>query len=263
MRPYIGITGFMSRNEVKWAWDAFEKTRLSPDYKLMVGVLASLKTLYGHANKWPNRYPAVKDISGIFIQDATMLNLVHYNSKNTDMLFVQLMALTELIGVELFDGFQLNIAWPNELEILAYKAHYPGKKIVLQVGGDDFETIENSPEKLVERLMVYDVGLIDYVLLDTSGGKGKTLDPEKLKDYLAAIDKESDFHDMGVGVAGGLSWDTMHLLKPLLKQIPYLSIDAEGKLRNENDHLDMSLVEGYVRKAAEVFWVNILKNRKR
>jgi hypothetical protein len=191
-----------------------------------------------------------------------MLNLVHYNSKNTDMLFVQLMALTELIGPELFNGFQLNIAWPNELEILAYKARYPDKKIVLQVGGDAFEMIENSPEKLVERLMMYDVELIDCILLDLSGGKRKTLDPENLKNYLAAIDKESGFHDMGVGVAGGLSCDTMLLIKSLLKQVSYLSIDAEGKLRNENDHLDMGFIEGYIRKAAEIFRVNILRNRK-
>ena len=258
MKPYIGITGFMGRDEVKWAWDAFKKTRLAPDYMLMVGVLASLKTLYGHTNKWPNRYPAVKDISGIFIQDSGMLNLVHYNSKNTDMLFVQLMALTELIGPESFNGFQLNIAWPSELEILAYKAHYPGKKIVLQVGRNAFEMIENSPGKLVGRMVIY-VGLVDYILLDPSGGEGKTLDPEKMQDYLIAI-KESGFHNIGVGVAGGLSQDTLYLLKPLLKQISYLSIDAEGRLRNENDHLDMGFVEGYIRKAVEIFRANILKN---
>ncbi len=259
MRPYIGITGFMSRDEVKWAWDAFKNTRLVPDYMLMVGVLASLKTLYGHTNKWPNRYPAVENISGIFIQDPGMLNLVHYNSKNTDMLFVQLMALTELIGSELFNGFQLNIAWPDELELLSYKSHYPDKKIVLQIGSGAFKEIENSPKKLVERLGLY-AGLIDYILLDMSGGKGKPLDTEILKEYLRAIKVSFAGIDIGLGVAGGLGPDTMHLVNPLSEEFSDLGIDAEGKLRNENDHLDMGFVEGYIRKAAEIFWVNILKN---
>lgn len=75
------------------------------------------------------------------------------------------------------------------------------------IGITRFMTIENS-----------DVGLIDYVLLDLSGGKGKMLDPKKLKDYLAAIDKESGFHDMGVGVAGGLSWDTMYFILTLTRK---------------------------------------------
>lgn len=251
IRPYIGITGFMSRDEVKWAWNAFEKTRLTDDYMLMVGVLASLKTLYGHTNKWPNRYPAVKDISAIFRQNPDVLNLVHYNSKNTELLFVQLMALTEFIGTQLFDGFQLNIPWPNELELVSYKSHYPSKKIVLQVGGGALEMIENSPGRLAERLMMY-VEVVDYMLLDPSGGKGKLFDAKNMGDYLRTI-KGLPLKNVGFGVAGGLSRSTMHLIEPLLEEFPDISIDAEGRLRNENDYLDMNLVEGYISKASETF----------
>ncbi len=203
MRPYIGITGFMSQYEVILARNAFLKERQNPDYLLMVGVLASLKTLYGHTNKRPNRYPILKDVRQIFIHDPgilNMLNLIHYNSKNTELLFTQLMAITESMGKQLFHGFQLNIAWPDELELLSYKSHYPDKKIVLQIGSGAFEEIENSPEKLVERLGLY-AGLIDYILLDMSGGKGKPLNTEILKEYLRAIKVSFARMDIGLGVA--------------------------------------------------------------
>ncbi len=253
MRPYIGITGFMSRDEVRLAYDFFKKARLAPDYMFMVGVLASLKTLYGFVNKRPNRYPMKKSISEIFIPDPDIdiLNLVHYNTKNTELLFVQLMAMTELIGVERFDGFQLNIPWPDELELLTYKFYYPDKKIVLQVGGGALEMIQNSPEKLVKRLTRY-TDLVDYILLDPSGGRGKIFDGEQLLNYLVAAE-DGILGNVGLGVAGGLSGETMHLVEPLLQEFPNISIDAEARLRNENDHLDMNLVEGYISKAAEIF----------
>ncbi len=263
MKPYIGITGFMNAEEARFASGVFRKEkgiirnfaggeilRFEPDYILMVGVLASLKTLYGHTNKWPNRYPAVKDISGIFLQNPDALKLVHYNSENTELLFAQLMALTELIGPWQFDGFQLNIFWPSDLELSAYKSAYPDKKIVLQIGKEAFKAIGDSPDNLAANLTMYS-GLVDYFLLDLSRGKGLLLDTEKLRPYLRVITKT--MKNTGIGVAGGLSPSTVHLIKPLLDEFPCLCIDAEGKLRDENDHLDLNVVKNYISTAFNVF----------
>jgi len=91
----------------------------------------------------------IKHIAEIFCKDSRILNLIHYNTKNTDLLSVQLATLTELVGPLQFDGFQLNIAWPPPLELLSYKCLYPDKKFVLQVGSSAFEAAVWVPPRCI------------------------------------------------------------------------------------------------------------------
>lgn len=240
-KPYVGITGFMSQNE---ALGVLEIVPVNINRLIMVGVLASSKTLEGVPNKWPNRYPAADKIADIFPDDPRVLNLIHYNTKEPNALGCQLIAATELGGKNLH-GFQLNIAWPSPDVIKAYKKVHPEKQIVLQIGGHAFKIINHSPENLAAKVAEYE-GIIDYALLDPSGGYGKPLDPERIREYLLALQTKNI--DIGLGAAGGLSPTTLDLLKPLAKEFPRLSVDAEGLLRTPEDHLDINISREYLRK---------------
>jgi len=109
------------------------------------------------------------------------------------------------------------------------------------------QLVDRYPKKLRKAVNPYK-GLVDYVLLDPSGGIGRQFDPEVERPYLEAL------VDMGIGlgVAGGLSPSTLHLLEPLVKDFPQLSIDAEGRLRNQDDQLDLTVVSSYLQKAYEL-----------
>ncbi len=246
MKPYIGVTGFTSRFEILSVLAAI------PAYStqlLMVGVLASQKTLEGLQNKWPNRYPAVKDIRYIFFRHHQILNLIHYATKQPESLVDQLVQLTNLGGINL-NGFQLNMAWPSLKDIAHYHAQCGrSKKIVLQIGKRAFEMINNSPRELAARVAEYEY-LADYVLLDPSGGLGIPFNPEIAQSYLEALKVKN--LTMGFGIAGGLSPTTLDLIKPLIKDFSDLSIDAEGRLRNSKDYLDLGLTREYIRKAFEL-----------
>jgi len=118
MRPYIGITGFMSREEV----DAM-LALMPPDSKrmLMVGILANQKTLRNEPQKRPNISPVKEEIEKIFppfsINDSenrVTFNLIHYNTRDASDLSDQLFQI--MCGD--CDGFQLNIAWPPKWELI-------------------------------------------------------------------------------------------------------------------------------------------------
>lgn len=249
MKPYIGITGFMTQTEVRTVLEAM---RQGDSRKLMVGVLASQKTAQGQEDKWPHRYPRVEDIAEIFTNHATALNLIHYNTKEPKTLYDQLMALTEHGGPHLH-GFQLNIAWPDPKALIAYRARYPEKIIVLQIGSAAFTSMNNYPYLLAERIAQdYECkGLVDYVLLDPSGGHGKPFDTTTARRYLNALKARGI--KCSFGVAGGLSPTTLTLVEPLLKEFPDLSIDAEGRLRDVNDTLDLQVAIDYVLYALQMF----------
>jgi hypothetical protein len=239
--PYIGITGFMSRREVEAVFRAMPVS----DRLLMVGVLASLKaTLRGEQNKWPNRYPKAQDIHKIFFRSSRLLNLIHYNTKEPETLVEQLDEMSTLGGPNL-DGFQLNMAWPSVRALEQYKEDWGGE-LVLQVGGKAFEMVHHSPQELADKVSGYD-HVVDYVLLDPSGGYGVPFDLEKAKAYIEALKTKN--LSVKIGTAGGLSPTTLDPLRKLLATYPELSWDAEGRLRDKEDHLSLQVSIEYVMKS--------------
>jgi hypothetical protein len=238
-RPYIGVTGFMAYEQVEQALQAIPE---KSSHDLMIGVLASSKTLSGIANRWPGRYPHICDIEHIFNDDPRALNLIHYSTDERVTLLEQLQQLTELGGPYL-DGFQLNICWPEISILREYVSEHPEMFIVLQVGTRAMAKCQSFDDfhKKIETYLPF----ISAVLIDPSGGLGKYLDSIDCSSYLASI---ADL-PVGLGVAGGLGPYTLGLLDPIIMDISEpLSIDAEGQLRTPKpeDALDLDKVKGYL-----------------
>ena len=79
--PYIGVTGFMSRDEIEVIQSLFDP---EARHKLMVGILASGKTIYGTPNRYPFKYPLVENIPSLLgaIDPSVAFGLIHYNTDN-------------------------------------------------------------------------------------------------------------------------------------------------------------------------------------
>src|SRR3989338_4547363 len=237
--PYIGVTGFMSRAEVN---EALSVVPQDSTHRLMVGVLMSSKTLAGQTNKWPGRYPKKEAVADIFVDDSRALNLVHFNTDEPETLCSQLEEITAFAGPYL-DGFQLNMAWPRIAQLEDYRAAYPDKFIVLQVGSRAMAQVE-SPDDFAESVGSY-LAVIDAVLIDPSGGKGLPLDVEKAADYLWAVAT----YPIGLGAAGGLGPRTFNLINQLILEFRgRLSVDAEGQLRTPKpeDALCLDAMKAYL-----------------
>ena len=244
---YTGITGFIDKRDVRQVLDA-----VSPwtKRKIMIGVLASSKTINGELNSNPNRYPTRGQMGNIFEDNPHALNLIHFSTRNPERLFGDMVRALNLAG-PYCHGLQLNIAWPDPKALGFFKIKANPVTVVLQIGARAFEIIGNSPQKLADKIEKEYKYFIDYVLLDPSGGTGKPFDLEVLGGYLYALEaKQMSF---GLGVAGGLSPATLHLIAPLIKEFPDLSIDVETGVRDENDHLDLKLAASFIKKAECLF----------
>jgi hypothetical protein len=224
-RPYIGVTGFMNREEVDGVLTAVPQT---PDHDLMIGGLMSSKTLQGLTNKWPGRYPKKENLENVFINHPHVLNLIHYNTDSPKFLVKELYEAAEF-GGHWLDGFQLNIAWPNPVHIEAFKDSYPNAVFVLQVGRGAMADCNDSPTTVAKILKETYLNVIDAVLIDPSGGKGEPMDVKIMDAYLDAI--YSTGVRMNCVVAGGLCAATVPSINSLLVKYPGLSMDAEGQLR--------------------------------
>lgn len=243
--PYVGVTGFMSRAEVE---EALTVVPRSSTHRLMVGVLMSSKTLAGQQNKWLGRYPKKEAVADIFVDDSRALSLVHYNTDEPETLYSQLTEVTALAGPYL-DGFQLNMAWPRISQLEDYRWANPDKFIVLQVGSRAMAQV--GMKDFAHSVGAY-LHVIDAILIDASGGRGESLKAAEAAEYLWEV----RCYEIGLGVAGGLGPQTLHLIDPLVKEFRgRLNIDVEGRVRTPKpeDALCLDAMKAYLSGAFLMF----------
>ncbi len=249
--PYIGITGFCSRSEVDSVLAAL---LAEPNRRLMCGVLLSNALLSGDASDAPNRCPAPDAIAGIFSDDPRCLNLVHYRPQPGADVADALTRATEVGGPNCH-GVQINATrgapWPEPKALVAYRERCGPSRIVFQAGREAMESVNHRPDELARRCAAYS-GLVTDVLVDASEGLGLPLDAVRSADYLEAI--RSAAPELGLVVAGGLhAGNLAELLSPLLPQWSAVSIDAEGRLRDADDRLDVGAAAEYLGAASQLF----------
>ena len=250
MTPYIGITGFTSPAEVAAVLASLPD---APERLLMCGVLLSNALLAGEASDAPNRCPPTDAIAGIFSDDPRCLNLVHYRPRPGVNLADALARASEVGGVNCH-GVQINATrgapWPAPAALIEYRERSQPQRIVLQAGREAMASVDGNPAGLAQRCAEY-AGIVTDVLVDASEGLGMPLDAARSAEYLDAIADAAP--DLGLVVAGGLCADNIaELLSPLLPKWVGVSIDAEGRLRDADDRLDVGSAVAYLGVATDL-----------
>lgn len=230
MQPYIGITDVPDRAFVSDLLATFMEHRRSLDddprsYRLHIGAMTSYKHLYGEPTKWSAVWPKAEQLADIFsYRDPVVFNCLHYADFRPEAskgLADHLYDAVDSCGPHL-DAVQLDMTWPDPVELDLFHAEYDHLELVLQIGAAAFAQVGNDPERLVDQLHQYGGG-VTRVLLDTSGGAGRALDAAALLPFLRRL--LSEWPCLGLGVAGGLGPESMSLIEPLLAEFPLQLLD--------------------------------------
>ncbi len=235
-KPYIGVTGITCIEDVE-----IIKSTLEDSYG-MYGVLVSentLKMVKPHRGRYPN-IDSLKEIFRAMPENA--LRAVHYNSRDVGNISEDVRKI-----VELTDGIcncvQLNIEYPPVDQVAKIKDWNKDINIIFQLGK---ESLGEFAYKYVTSNVKPYIPFIDYIIIDASQGAGaelKIIDTIKFAKPLSFI-KPLTF-------AGGLNGDNIHIFISLIEEFN-ASIDAEGRLMNDNDNLDHDKVISYIRIAKRI-----------
>ncbi|MCC6934859.1 MAG: hypothetical protein IT406_04195 [Candidatus Yanofskybacteria bacterium] len=250
MDPYVGITDFMSGDQVRDMLAVFERSLPEASRRILhVGVMMSRKTLHDIPTRWAAAFPPKERIASIFCSDRT-LNCIHYaDSEKSDDLTRSLVRAIGYGGIGMH-ALQLDLVWPEPSEIAnAVHLSRANIEVILQIGANALAAVRDDPRRLVGKLAEYR-GIIHRVLLDKSMGRGIGMDAPKLIPFARAI--REHFPELGIGAAGGLGPNTMHLAAPLIAEFPDISIDAQGRLRPSGsalDPVDWTMAAEYLRQA--------------
>lgn len=254
-QPYIGITGVSTRGEAQSIIDYLPHVSAP---LVMVGVLASRKSVRGIPVDQPKRYPAREALSDIFIPHERVLNLLHFNSREPADLLEDIELALSLAG-PYCQGFQLNMKEPGLDACRQYKAAHPSHTLIIQFGPSILKKDDDawlSADELADRAEAY-CGTADYVLIDMSAGKGIAFDFQIAKNYFAKLE---GIPGLGFGIGGGLGPKTLHRLYPIWKEFDDFSIDAESGVRDDRDDYSAWRASTYLAAASVIFRV---RNKQR
>ena len=251
MKPYIGVTGVVSNNEVLSIINEFESAYydMNSSHIPMIGFLVSFKTL----NEKPTsnkRYPKFSQLNSLIeIAQEKALPIIHYNSKEPNLSEQIEKCFKEIYPSRLCKTLQLNIPYPDKRELLKIKRKMSDLKIVFQASS---KIIDNKNTKEVAKKIKEYSSTIDHILIHPSGGTGKEFNLENSINIYQEL--KNQISDITIGFAGGFTGD--NVVKRVSKLIDILgdsnfSIDAESGLRNKlsfvygNDILNINKVRYY------------------
>ena len=156
------------------------------------------------------------------------------------------------------DGIQFDqLAWHTDTSYkdwLAELRREHNLKVILQCHGDAMDAL--GPEETVHMLGEYAAaGALDYILFDDSGGRGRVVDVEKMRQCLSAAFGEVALAGVGISIAGGLNGPVVRdIVRPLFEEFP-IGCDAEARLRlmgPRYSYLDGDLTQDYIHAVSEV-----------
>lgn len=264
-KPYIGITGFTSADDIRKTVGGFLANSISMDtrYIPMLGYLVSYKTL-NHTPTDNLRYPLIDDIPDLLrAAEKKALAMIHYNSKELDTLadqIYEIFTLEDIYENDLCSALQLNILWPPVCEIEKIRDLFPGMKIVLQLSE---KTIKGkTPKDICDHVADYS-GMISYVLIDPSAGQGIEFD---LRRSVSIHNMLKDKHPkLTIGFAGGFSdKNAKELIDALAFEVSDFCIDVESGVRDKksekygDDIFNVEKALAYIGKSSKALESNNL-----
>lgn len=233
-KPYIGVTGATTRAEVIETIKNFLQAgiTLESTHQPMLGYLVSHKTLAGFQTE-NRRYPPVSQLPELLESGAhDAFTTIHYNTKEVTTLSSQIEALlAEVYDAGLCKGIQLNVKHLFAREVHRIKERFPKLDIIFQA--NEAFLAGKTEREVVDALREY-VSALSYVLIDSSGGRGRDFD--HVASSALGIRLREEFSSLRIGFAGGLSCDNVAeritSLSTALRNKEFC-IDAESRLRDK------------------------------
>ncbi len=232
-KPYVGVTGPVSVGEVECLVGKFFRAGYSFDspHMPMIGFLVSSETLEGKTVN--RRYPPIDELNLLVsLTIGKALPMIHYRSREGKTLYDQVSKVFNGLYEEgLCRAIQFNINWPDIHQIELVKDKFPEMQIVFAATSGVMKG--GTPQEVVKRIGEYEK-LLDYILIDPSGGKGSEFDVKTSLEFHKEL--QTQIPTSTVGFAGGFTGENVGRIVSEIRDVLGSSdfcIDAEGGLRDK------------------------------
>ncbi len=243
--------------------EIFREQDFAPSRMLALGAKATHKTQfldienkYGH--EW---YPVGEDFSNVMVPDESGLRVaqvfIEPELAEDKVYRKEFAARIHRRGRAWLNAIQFDmLPWDSDSSLPSFMDDIKtetGTAILLQAHSEIMNT--HTPKELVKLLGRF--AAVDYVLLDSSHGKGVRLEVDRLRPYVDTLHESTKLEHVGIGIAGGLNAQIVaEDLPNITQKYPDLSWDAEAQLHKVDQWgkrpIDMRNASEYVAVSAEV-----------
>ena len=246
MKPYIGVTGFSSVEEIE---EVSKSLKSFPGY-YMFGFTCSNKRMLDPKSSGKTS-PSIDELKELVdAVPADQLPMIHYFTPKMENVGEDLEELFYYCNFDNPDrvGVQFNAYWPPLQQLNLFRISHPKSPITLQLPK---KSLDYSDEAIVSRLKTYE-GVVDYALIDPSG-EGVDFDVSRATALMVKIQEETNIVP---GVAGGFSAENVaercvEISEEIKEEIELnFCIDAQGNLRSRGD-LDTVKAKAYIEAASD------------
>lgn len=242
--PYIGITGFKEVHEsISFGMLPVVEEIRGSGWGVMFGVVCTDNRLANPA-VGGSHSPSLDGLPGVLeAMPNSVMPAIHYFTHNRDdvgMEVKEVLRFRDMYERGICRTIQINMEWPDPGVLEMIKGNFPDLNIILQMPKSTLENPYNAG--------YYD-GLVDYCIIDPSGGKGKGIKDSEIG-LLSRL--RCCLPDARAGVAGGLSGDDVgEMMRKAYHEVREpVCVDAEDRLRKRGS-LDMGESLRYLRGGLE------------
>lgn len=268
-KPYIGVSGVVGVEQQRTIEEQFIQQGL-PDRgrRLFHGIKAVHKTQYlDIENKYgPEWYPVGEnsfrnncspslDTNEVACIAQVYLDPEYIEDADYRTEFVQRI----LKRGQYLNGLQFDmLPWDSNDSMQRFlediKSARPDIMVLLQCHGNAMKLL--GPKGATKKLGAY-ANVLDYVLFDSSEGRGIRMSPESLEPFIYEAYSSSCLGRIGLAIAGGLDEPAVReFMPPIVGNYPDISWDAEGRLHPVNTAdkrpLNIKLVNEYFASSSKV-----------
>lgn len=264
---YIGVSGLLSKDVEKVAsfyeklvtnWKSSKRTPF-----LFLGLQTSRKFLNGESVNpfYVSRMNTIEEIGQACysVQEFKSSKIIaHYNPSgsydNPEVNEQILSLMSEYIDGLQWNGFstkQKPETTPPFPECVSGAINSFRFASILQISQEDYEDPIKSTLKLTNYF--YSINS-SHLLLDGSGGKGLPIDEQKAITWIKTLRQHNN--TKGIAISGGLGIDNLDVIDRIRKEIGYdleISIDAEGKLRDEENNFSVEKAKAFLEEAIKYY----------
>jgi hypothetical protein len=243
-RPYIGIPGIMTGEEVRKILAVYG---LGYSHLLMVEAHMNKRALSGafEDERAKLRFPDPRKLASIFIPDARLLNVVRYESDDPDptSMYEDLLQIRNLAGPHL-GGFVLDMEQAHPHVIARYLDHMdPKMRFILRIDAKTLERFRKSTQPF-ESFLEWHLSNITDILIDPVEQPRLPFNPVFAGQLFVWLAKHCE--TVRVGITGAAANGVMSAVADLLCLYPNLAVTAGKRLRDKNNQLSFEKVKKFL-----------------
>ena len=250
-QPFVGFTNYTSSE------DAFELLAAVPQgfpRPIMLSACLDDASINEDASQSKYNCLGAQLVQTMFLDRPNVLHLIECKFTSPETLYKKLAKAT-ILGNKTLCGFQLSTTHTSYSAIQKFRKSFPSMRLVLKINRQDLARVGNEPIIFAAQIKTQFSGLVNDIIFDIK--QDPDLEVLHLRSYAGFIKKVHEYEvGLGIGIYGAMDDHLTEAAAYLLKEFPFLSIQADCNPNHSSERIDVFAAAAYISNITRLLEAN-------